>query len=105
MPARAGAPHTAYMARPLILQLRFEREDGQSRPVGATSKHAGAGARVTVEVEREALEAGSIHVLYRTGPAEVVVAGSMHRERIEAALRRLGDAATAYRIAKVPIAT
>ena len=89
--------------RRVILQLRFARENGESRPVAASGKHGGAGARVTLEVEREALAAGSIHVLYRHGTGDVVVAGSVHRDRIEAARRALGDAAPAYRVIEIPV--
>jgi len=105
MRARPVTPHTAGMHRRVILQLRFTRENGDTRPIAASGKHGGAGARVTLEVEREALAAGSIHVLYRVGAGDVVVAGSVHRERVEAALRGLGDAAPAYRIARIPVAT
>ena len=102
---RPSAVHAPRMRERVIVQLRFSRENGHSRPVAASGKLGGAGARVTLAVEREALEAGSIHVLYRVGAAEVVVAGSVHRERVEAALRGLGDAARAYRIASIPVAT
>lgn len=99
------ARHTAAVRGRMIVQLRFSREHGHSRPIAASGKQGGSGARVTLEVEREALEAGSIHVLYRVGAADVVVAGSVRRDRVEAALRGLGDAAAAYRIAEIPIAT
>ena len=86
----------------VILQLRFAREDGQSRPIAASGKRRGAGARVTVEVEQEALQNRAVYVLYRAG-AEVVIAGSAHRSRVEAALQTLGAAGAAYRIAQVPV--
>ncbi|MGZ6141752.1 MAG: hypothetical protein ACXWLM_00345 [Myxococcales bacterium] len=91
------------MSRRVVLQLRFSRENGQSLPVAASRKQRGAGARVTLEVEPEALHAGSVFVLYRAGGAEVVVAGSVHRARVEAALQGLGEAGAAYRIAIVPV--
>ena len=105
MPSPLPTLQTARMVRRVILQLRFAREDGHSRPVAASGKRGGSGARVTLEVEPEALEVGSIHVLYRHGSADVVVTGSVRRERVEAALRGLGEAAAAYRIAEIPIAT
>jgi hypothetical protein len=95
--------HAVRVGARMIVQLRFSRENGHSRPIAASGRHGGAGARVTIVVEREALQAGSIHVLYRVGAADLVVAGSVHRERVEAALRRLGDAARAYQIARIPV--
>ena len=86
----------------MILQLRFAREGGQSRPIAASGKRRGVGARVTVEVEQEALHNRAVYVLYRAG-AEVVVAGSAHRHRVEAALQNLGAAGAAYRIAHLPV--
>ncbi len=91
------------MHRRVVLQLRFAREEGQSRPVAASRKQRGAGARVTLPVEPEALHAPSVYVLYRSGAPEVVVAGSVHRDRVEAALRALGEAGAAYRIASIPV--
>jgi hypothetical protein len=105
MCAGARTFHTGGVRGRMIVQLRFSRENGHSRPIAASGKQGGSGARVTLEVEREALEVGSIHVLYRLGAADVVVAGSVHRERVEAALRGLGDAARAYRITEIPVAT
>ena len=86
--------------RRVILQLRFEREDGVARPVAASTKQRGAGARVTLEVEPEALAAGTVWVLYRAGAAEMALAGSARRERVEAVLRTLGPS---YRIAQIPV--
>ena len=82
-----------------IVQIRFAHVDGESRPVAASTKRRGTGARVTLEVEQEAVAAGALYVLYRLG-AGVVVAGSARRERMEAALATLGGA---WRILRIPI--
>jgi hypothetical protein len=87
------------MGRRAVVQIRFAHEDGDNRPVAASTKRRGTGARVTLEVEEEAIAAGALFVLYRRG-AGVVVAGSAHRERVEAALAGLG---AAYRIVRIPI--
>lgn len=89
--------------RRMVLQLRFSHDDGRCRPVAASRKQRGAGARVTLELEPEARHAPSIFVLYREGGAEVAVAGSVHRDRVEAALHGLGEAGAAYRIANIPV--
>ncbi len=89
------------MQRRLVVQIRFAQAGGETRPVAALVKHGGAGARVTVEVEGHALQAGLVHVLYRAGAGPgVVVAGSVHRDRVEAARQALGDA---WRIASIPL--
>lgn len=85
---------------PAIVQIRFAHVDGESRPVAASTKRRGTGARVTLEVEQEAVVAGALFVLYRLGAAGVVVAGSVRRERMEAALSSLGGA---WRILRIPI--
>jgi hypothetical protein len=87
------------MGRRVVVQIRFAQEDGDNRPIAASTKRRGTGARVTLEVEEEAVAAGELFVLYRRG-AGVVVAGSAHRERVEAALSGLG---AAYRIVRIPI--
>ena len=86
--------------RRVVVQLRFALEDGEARPVAASTRQRGSGARVTLEVEHEALAAGAIWVVYRAGAAEMALAGSARRERVEAVLRTLGGS---YRIAKVPV--
>lgn len=83
-----------------IVQIRFAHEGGESRPVAASTRRGGTGARVTLEVEKEAVAAGALFVLYRVGTAPVVVAGSAHRARVEAALANLG---AAYRIVRIPV--
>jgi hypothetical protein len=87
----------------MIVQIRFDDAERERRPVAATRRRWGAGARVTLEVEREAIEAGFIHVLYRTGANGPVIAGSVSRERVAAALESLGEAAAAWRIARIPL--
>ena len=82
-----------------IVQIRFAHADGERRPVSATTRRYGTGARVTVEVEPEAIPAGNIWVLYRPD-SDVVIAGSARRERVEAALASLSKA---YRIAQIPV--
>ena len=85
------------------LQIRFAQEDGEIRPVAASTKRRGTGARVMLEVEKEAVAAGTVYVLYRAGGAGVVVVGSASRERVESALASLGTARAAYRIARIPV--
>jgi len=91
------------MNRRVVVQIRFDEEAAESRPVAASAKRRGTGARVTVAVEREAIAEGSIFVLYRLGAACVVIAGSVRRERVESALARLGKAGAAYRIVQIPV--
>jgi hypothetical protein len=87
----------------VVVQIRFDESGGERRPVAASTRRGGSGARVTLEVEREAIEAGAIHVLYRTGGAGVVLAGSVRPERVQAAHAALGDAGGSYRIACIPL--
>lgn len=88
------------MDRRATVQIRFAQVDGESRPVAASTRRRGTGARVTLEVEQEAVAAGALFVLYRVGAAGVLVAGSAHRERIEVALAGLG---AAYGIVRIPV--
>ena len=87
----------------VVVQIRFAEAEGERRPVSASTRRGGTGARVTLEVEREAVAAGAIHVLYRTGAARPVIAGSVCRDRVQAALSGLGEAGAAWRIACIPI--
>ncbi len=91
------------MHRRVVVQIQFSDAAGESVPVAASTRRGGTGARVTLEVEREAIKQGSIWVLYRAGAAGVVVAGSARRDRVEAALASLGEAGAAYRIASIPV--
>jgi hypothetical protein len=91
------------MNRRVVVQIRFEGEAAGSRPVAASTKRTGTGPRVTVEVEREAILARSIFVVYRMGASCMVIAGSVRRERVESALAGLGNAAAAYRIVNIPV--
>lgn len=86
-----------------VVQIRFAEEPGDVRPVAATTRRRGTGARVTIEIEHEALAARKVYVLYRFGSAGVVVVGSARRERVQVALENLGAAGSAYRIASIPI--
>ena len=91
------------MHRRVVVQIHFQEEKGQCLPVAASTRRRGTGARVTVEVEREAVETKAIYVLYRLGRACVVIAGSVLKDRVETALEKLGEAGTAYRIARIPV--
>jgi hypothetical protein len=94
--------HCARVSR-VVVQIRFDDSDGERKPVAATTRRGGSGARVTLVVEREAVAAGAIHVLYRPGSHGLVVAGSVRAERVQAARDALGDAARSYRIARIPL--
>ena len=101
----AVSGHAAEFAavKRLVLQIRFDDQAAERHPVAASAKRRGSGPRVTVEVEREAVVAKSIFVLYRIGAAGVVIAGSAYRERVETALANLGKAGAAYRIVRIPL--
>jgi hypothetical protein len=104
MTARPPIFQTSIVKR-VVVQIRFAEAGGEQRPVAASTRRGGTGARVTLEVEREAVDAGAIHVLYRAGAAGLVIAGSVCRDRVHAALAALGDAGAAYRIACIPLET
>jgi hypothetical protein len=74
-----------------------------ARPVAISARPLQRGHGALLTVEREALTAGHVFVLYRGGRTCKVIAASMHRERVEAVRGRLTKRTDSYAIAQVPV--
>ena len=84
-----------------VVQVHFDGEWG--RPVAVSKKARLRGRRVMVEIEREALLAGSVLLLHRADMSEIVLAASTKRQNVERVRAGPGTAATAYEITSVPM--
>jgi hypothetical protein len=86
--------------RTRTIQVHFEGEGPERRPASASRKLRMSGRRVLIELEADAREAETLFLLYRKRAVEVVVAGALARESLEALHARLGPE---YAIIQVPL--
>lgn len=84
------------------LHVWFEGVAGSRAPVCVSSTRKEPGPSVTVFIEREWRAARTLFLLHRLG-LEVVIAASIHREPIDAALAALGSRKERYAITEVPL--
>ena len=85
-----------------IVHILVERTRREARPV-AVSARPPLSHSTTMKVEREALAAGYVYVLYRGGRTCKVLSASVHRDRVEQVRTRLTKRREAYAIAQLPI--
>ena len=85
------------------LYVEFEGLRGDRRPVSARPRAPRSGIKVRIPVEPEALEAGSVFLLFRRGYGDMVLGASHSRDVLETARAKLGASAHAYEIAAVPV--
>ena len=84
------------------VHVLFERTRRDARPVAVTARPPLVeSARMTVE--REALSAGYVFVLYRGGRTCKVLSASVHRDRVEKVKGRITKRPEAYNIVQLPV--
>lgn len=84
------------------IHILVERTRRDARPV-AVSARPPAGHSTMMKVEREALAAGYVFVLYRGGRTCKVLSASVHRDRVETVKGRITKRPETYAIAQLPI--
>ncbi len=84
------------------VHILVERTRRDARPV-AVSARPPHGHSAVAKVEREALAAGYIFVLYRGGRTCKVLHASVHRDRVEMVKGRLTKRREAYVIVQIPV--
>jgi hypothetical protein len=83
------------------IHCAINRREG--RPVAVSARKPERGFSTMLKVERQALEAGRVFVLYRIGPACKVLTASMHRNVVDLVRSRLTKRPEAYAVAVVPV--
>jgi hypothetical protein len=84
------------------IHILVERTRRDARPV-AVSARPPVGQSTMMRVEREALAAGYVFVLYRGGRTCKVLSASVHRHLVEMVKGRLTKRREEYAIAQVPV--
>ena len=85
-----------------VVHVLVERTRREARPVAVSARQPKVQATM-MKVEREALAAGYVYVLYRGGRTCKVLSASVHRDRVEMVRGRLTKRREAYAIAQLPI--
>jgi hypothetical protein len=85
----------------VLIHCAINRREG--RPVAVSARKPDRGFSSILKVERQALDAGYVFVLYRSGPACKVLTASMHRNVVDLVRSRLTRRPEAYAVAVVPV--
>jgi hypothetical protein len=84
------------------VHVLVERTRREARPF-AVSARPPPGQSTMMKVEREAIAAGYVFVLYRGGRTCKVLSASVHRDRVERVRVRITKRPETYAIAQLPI--
>jgi hypothetical protein len=88
------------------LYVHFDRSPDGRRPVRAQRRApTGPGERFLVPADKRTLAGSEVYVVFRPGQRTVVLGAGSSRDAAEALRARLGEMASSYEVAAVPIDT